>query len=150
MQKPLILKNLDEVMEVLGQIKRMDEIAIQGDWGLDQNLAHCAHSIEFAMSGYPVEKSRFFQHTVGTLVFHYFDSKGFMRHSTNEFIPGEAPIPVEKNVDGLDALETVIRKFDVWDKPLYPHRFYGRLTKKQYARAHVLHICNHLELINNL
>ena len=100
------------------------------------------------MSGYPIEKPRLFQNTIGTLVFHYFDWKGFMRHGTNQFIPGEMPLSDDSTINGLSALEEVINKFEDWDKPLFPHRFYGRLNKKQYARAHVLHIANHLELID--
>lgn len=71
-----------------------------------------------------------------------------MRHGTNDFIPGESPLSaVDEIKSGSMLLAEAINKFDAWDKPLYRHRFYGKLSKKQYARAHVMHIANHLELI---
>ena len=144
----MILKDLNAVSDLLGVLKKQTEIPVQGDWDLDQNLIHCANSIEFAMSGYPFEKPRIFQSTIGTIVFHYFDWKGYLRHGTNELIPGENDMIKPARVSGIKALEMAIEKFDGWTQPLCSHRFYGRLTKSQYARAHVLHISNHLELVD--
>lgn len=142
--------NLGDVLDFLEEIKKREQVSVAGAWDLDQNLVHCAHSIEFAMSGYPFEKSRIFQRTIGSLVFHYFDWKGSMQHGTNELIPGEKTIVDPPDVSGVAALEMAIKKFDNWTKPLNRHRFYGRLSKSQYARAHVLHIANHLELVEFL
>jgi hypothetical protein len=147
MSSPLILKNLEEVLAFLDNIKDAEHISVQGSWDLNQNLIHCAHSIEFAMSGYPYQKPPIFQKTIGKLVFNYFDRKGFMRHGTNELIPGEEHFDDLSGQNGIKKLEEAILKFDSWSRPLHPHRFYGKLSKRQYAKAHTMHIANHLELI---
>ncbi|MBK8505694.1 MAG: DUF1569 domain-containing protein [Saprospiraceae bacterium] len=150
MSKPLILKNLEEVLIILEKIKNAKHISVQGIWDLNQNLIHCAHSIEFALSGYPYSKPRIFQKTIGKLVFNYFDWKGFMRHGTNDLIPGEDHLVNLSAQNGIQQLEEAILKFDSCNRPLCPHRFYGQLSKQQYAKAHTLHIANHLELIQFL
>jgi hypothetical protein len=148
MKRPLILKNLEEVLALLEKIKHNTEVSVSGTWDLNQNLTHCAQSLEYAMSGYPFEKSKIFQSMVGPLIFSYFDWRGYMRHATNELIPGEPVIPADReDGQGILQLEQAIAKFDAWECDLFPHRFYGKLTKKQYAKAHTMHIANHLELI---
>jgi hypothetical protein len=50
MHKPLVLKNLGEVLLILEQIKNAKHISVEGTWDLNQNLIHCAHIIEYALS----------------------------------------------------------------------------------------------------
>ena len=147
MAKPLILKNLAEAVSFLDQIEKSHSVSVSGEWSLDQNLIHCAHSLEFALSGYPIRKTQIFQDTIGTLVFHFFDWRGYMRHPTSALVPGEPEKDLVAGQSGIDRLRKAIAAFDAWDGPLQRHRFYGSLSKKQYARANAMHIANHLELL---
>ncbi|NND33712.1 MAG: DUF1569 domain-containing protein [Saprospiraceae bacterium] len=147
MQRPLIMRNLGEVLDFLQLIEDGKEISVQGAWDLDQHLIHCAHSIEFAMSGYPSRKPLIFQNTIGTLVFHYFDWRNYMRHPTNAFNPGESDEDIVVGQCGIERLKETIASFDAWDGPMQRHRFYGHLTKKQYDKVNAMHIANHLELV---
>lgn len=148
MKKPLIITDLDEVIAFLDLLKSSPSAYAEGDWDVCQNLTHCAQSIEFAMTGYPVEKPRIFQSTIGKLVFNYFTWKGYMRHNINGQNPGEPAMTKAENSKGIECLEKAIMRFDAWDGTLHPHRFYGKLSKKQYAKANAMHIANHLELIH--
>ena len=134
-------------MTFLESMKVSTRISVAGEWDVHQNLIHCAQSLEFALTGYPAEKSKSFQHTLGKLVFHYFDWKGYMRHATNKQNEGEPLVVRDDYRKGITRLENAILQFDKWEGPFKPHRFYGELSKKQYARANTMHIANHLELI---
>src|SRR5690606_30284250 len=144
----MIIKDLDEVIAFLDVLKSDDSVYAEGDWDVYQNLVHCAQSIDFALEGYPVEKSMLFQNTMGKLVFHYFNWKGYIRHNTNMQNPGEPVVAKNDSLKGIERLQNAIIRFDAWEGPLYPHRFYGKLSKKQYAKAHTMHIANHMELIH--
>ncbi len=118
----------------------------QGEWDVNRTLEHLAQSIEFSMLGYPEMKSKVFQNTVGQLAFSVFQANGRMTHNLNEIIPGEI---ISNNVptsgQALQRLIKALETFDSFNGELKLHFAYGRLTKSEYAIAHVLHINNHFE-----
>ena len=63
-----------------------------GGWNPAQVFAHLAQSIEYSMTGFPQPKSPLFQSTVGAAAFAVFHSKGAMKHSLTEPIPGAPAI----------------------------------------------------------
>ena len=44
----------------------------------------------------------------------------------------------------LERLQGAIRAFAQWGGPLQPHFACGTLDKAAYARAHAMHLANHL------
>ena len=127
------------------RLETLDLSAIQstGDWGLGRMFSHLAQGVEFSMAGYPIEKPRLFQATVGTVAFKVFDARGRMSHGLNEPIPGEV-VTEPTAQEGMSRLWTSLETFRDFDGPLKPHFAYGGLNKAQFAKAHLLHIENHL------
>ncbi len=123
---------------------QLDAIESTGDWGLGRMFSHLAQGVEFSMEGYPAQKPRMFQATVGTLAFKVFEMRGRMSHSLEDPIPGEVVADVTAH-DGLQRLWTSLEAFQQFDAPLQPHFAYGRLSKPQFARAHLFHVNNHLD-----
>jgi Protein of unknown function (DUF1569) len=113
-------------------------------WALPQVLVHLAQSIEFSMTGFPQPKPALFQATLGTAAFAFFDARGRMSHSLTEPIPGapslEPPLALEA---ALARLNKALSDFERFDGPLQPHFAYGKLSKPQYSRAHLMHLADH-------
>ena len=113
-------------------------------WALPQVLAHLAQSIEFSMTGFPQPKPALFQATVGTAAFAFFDARGRMSHSLTEPIPGAPSLePAPTLVDALARLNKALGDFERFGGPLQPHFAYGKLSKPQYSRAHLMHLADH-------
>lgn len=128
------------------QLDALDLSAIQstGDWDLGRTFSHLAQGVEFSMSGYPEEKPKLFQITVGKLAFTVFKLRGRMSHGLDEPIPGEVIGNVTAE-EGLGRLWTSLEHFRDFNGALRPHFAYGALGKDQFALAHLMHIENHLE-----
>jgi hypothetical protein len=130
------------------QLDRLDLASIEsrGDWGLGQMFSHLAQGVTFSMTGYPVQKPRLFQSTVGTLAFKVFELRGKMSHGLDEPIPGEVLTNLSAE-DGFQQLHTALEAFKSYDGDMQPHFAYGRLSKAKFGTAHLFHINNHLEEI---
>ena len=122
----------------------LSAIGSTGDWGLGRTFSHLAQGVEFSITGYPLQKPRLFQVTAGKLAFAVFNMRGQMRHGLDQIIPGEVVAEVTPN-EGLSRLWTSLEAFRGFDGPLRPHFAFGHLNKDRFAKAHLLHIDNHLE-----
>ncbi len=121
-----------------------------GEWDIYKILMHCAQSIEFSMSQFPVHKSNFFKKSLGTLAFSIFESQGKMIHGLSEPIPGSPIIkPSLDNTAALNHLKKSLVDFKNFKGKLAPHFAYGELTKNEYEVAHIMHLYNHLEEIQS-
>ncbi|MDA9979926.1 DUF1569 domain-containing protein [Yoonia sp.] len=127
------------------RLEAMDLSAIEstGDWGLGQMFNHLAQGVEFSMQGYPIQKPKLFQATLGTVAFKVFEKRGRMSHGLNEPIPGEVVAKLSAQ-DGLARLWASLETFRDFEGAMQPHFAYGGLSKHQFGRAHLLHIENHL------
>lgn len=115
-------------------------------WSPFKVFSHLAQSIELSMTGYPQLKSSAFRHSVGPAAFFAFSTAGAMKHSLTEPIPGAPVIADTGDVDGaLGRLLKALETFSAYQGPLAPHFAYGELSKAEYARAHVMHVENHLQ-----
>jgi len=134
-------------------LKKLDALSNKtlmnwGEWSPYQIFTHCAQSIEFSMSEFPEHKSSLFKNTVGRLAFSAFSSKGKMTHSLSEPIPS-AP-KLTQRIDyivALDRLKKAFIDFKSHQGKLAPHFAYGKLSKEDYEKAHVMHLYNHLQEI---
>lgn len=116
-----------------------------GAWSPGKVFAHLEQSVRCSMQGYPDMKPAWFRHTLGPAALFVFEARGAMSHPLDEPIPG-APALAE-DLDGqvaLGSLVDALATFAVFEGPLAPHFAYGELDHSRYARAHVLHIRQHL------
>ncbi|WP_168769125.1 DUF1569 domain-containing protein [Yoonia maricola] len=132
------------------RLEGLDLSAIEstGDWGLGRVFNHLAQGVEFSMHGYPVQKPKLFQATVGTLAFKMFSARGKMKHGLDEPIPGEVVSEISAEA-GLERLWTSLETFRNFEGKMQPHFAYGGLSKAQFGKAHLLHIENHLEEVGS-
>ncbi|WP_269533029.1 DUF1569 domain-containing protein [Chitinimonas sp. BJYL2] len=111
-------------------------------------LVHCAQSIEYALTGYPRLKPRWFRQTLGQSAARVFLWRNRVSHDLHEPIPG-APVIVEgvalagavtRLLAAIETFEAAIRA----GKPLAPHFAYGVLASADYDRLQALHLQAHL------
>ncbi|GAA5315138.1 MAG: hypothetical protein AseanaTS_03420 [Candidatus Pelagadaptatus aseana] len=124
-------------------------VTTHGEWRLNQILMHCAQSVEYSMTGYPLHKSDLFKNSLGKLAFSAFAKKGEMTHGLSEAIPG-APV-LSQDTDVMAAYQRFRQsmvRFKQYEGELAPHFAYGPLTKAEYEKAHAMHFYNHLQEIN--
>jgi hypothetical protein len=139
--------DLNKLLSFLNTLP-VERLVTAGEWDLAQIFNHAAQSIEYSMDGYPQHKPELFKHTIGPLVFQAFTVWGKMTHALSDNILG-APrvLAAQQPRQALLRLEQSITRFDQYLGALQPHFAYGKLSKHQYALAHVLHLNNHFEEI---
>lgn len=148
--KPIILKNLDQVMHYLHTLGDAQEHEAHSGWSISEHLGHCQQVIEFSMTGYPTQNPWLLQYSVGKAIYHLFRLRGHMQHDINAYTPGAGPAPTMPLHEAIRQLTHTINKFDAWTHPLEPHYFYGRLSKSQYNLIHSIHFANHWDTIVKL
>ena len=145
----LMFNNLEQVNKEIESLRTaINKIDLIGNWTLHQHLLHCSQSVEFSMKGFPEEKSVIFQKTIGKIVFSQFESQGYMRHNRNEPIPQAPPLIVNGDIQSaFDRLQKSIMDFENYKGELFPHFAYGNLTKKEYEKAHIMHLADHFAIM---
>ena len=135
---------------VLNSLDNLQSASVQttGQWKLSQILQHCAQSVEYSITGFPIHKSMLFKHSVGKLAFAAFEAKGKMSHALDEVIPGAPDLKTQSLSDAFDRFRQSIYDFDVYNEKLQPHFAYGSLSKLEYEKAHVMHFFNHMQEIS--
>ena len=139
--------SLDEALDGLEQIACARRVVLSPGWSLPEIFEHCAQSIEGAMQGFPCEKSRLFQATVGRLAFHLFDSRGYMSHSLTDAIPCCEFTPAVDAETEFRRLLAAIEALRQYEGPLHPHFAYGSLNKAQLEKANAMHMANHFSAL---
>ena len=141
------LKEAQEELDRLEKIVLLDpkKIEILGDWSLHQNLIHCAQSVEYSLTGFPKQRPKIIQNTVGKIIFEKFGSQGYMSHDRNDPIPDASPIEKEGDLQAaFDRVRKAISDFQNHNIAYQPHFMYGNLSKADYEKAHYLHLADHL------
>ncbi|MEL7542519.1 MAG: DUF1569 domain-containing protein [Pseudomonadota bacterium] len=139
---------IDAAIQSLDDLN-LDTATSNGAWSIARTFDHLRQGIEFSIAGYPEEKSRLFQNTIGRVAFSVFRARGAMSHALDQVIPGEQLAiqtrePETARADLIHALE-LFRDSNVM---LKPHFAFGKLDKADYAIAHALHIDNHMVEFN--
>ncbi len=113
---------VDGLSAAFARLEALDLSRIEstGSWDLGRMFSHLAQSVEFSMQGYPRQKPRLFQATVGKAAFAVFSVRGRMSHGLNEAIPGETIESVSAE-DGLQRLWVSLETFRHFEGPLQPH-----------------------------
>ena len=145
-QAPAAL-SLDGAQRVLASLRDKPLSSLRG-WSPAEVFNHCAQSIEYSISGYPELKPAWFRNSIGPLAFSVFSARGAMRHPLDEAIPGAATLNMPATqAQALQRLQQAFADFAAYQGELQPHFAYGALSHAEYAQAHVLHLYNHLSLI---
>lgn len=140
----IIFKNLDEALAELDKIAAKHNVQTV-NWSAYRIFQHCAQTIEYSMTGYPQQKPKWLQWTIGKLAIFKFLKQGYMSHDLAAPVPGSPALQTEgTTAEGIAILETAIAKFKAFDKPLQPHLFFGTLTKEEYNQYFAMHIADHL------
>jgi len=116
-------------------------------WPVAQVFEHAAQSIEYSLHGYPASKPAWFQASAGSLAFATFNRRGRMHHDLAEPIPGAPELQAVDLAQAAQRLEIALGDFERHTGALAPHFAYGELDKPQYARAHLMHLADHAQLI---
>ncbi|WP_236247375.1 DUF1569 domain-containing protein [Pseudomonas tohonis] len=141
--------DLADAQRVLAGLADRALVSVRG-WSPAEVFNHCAQSIEYSMSGYPVLKPAWFRGSVGPLAFGVFATRGAMRHALDEAIPGAQPLDQPASqAQALARLQRAFADFASYRGELKPHFAYGALDPADYARAHVMHLYDHLNLIRS-
>ncbi|MRX27432.1 DUF1569 domain-containing protein [Kangiella sp. HZ709] len=130
----------------LDLLDSIDSTTIQsnGQWKLTHIFDHCAKSIEFSMIGFPEHKSSAFKSTIGTSAFALFKANGAMSHNLAEEIPGALYPNASKTIEeAIFNLKSAFQAFETYPGQLQQHFAYGKLNKRDYEIAHVMHLLNH-------
>jgi hypothetical protein len=143
--RQLVFTSFGDALRELDRLKMKPEpLKPATAWTWAQTLNHCAQSIEYSMTGFPLSKPAIFQRTVGAAAVNVFSWRGRMTHDLGEPIPG-AP-SLQANTDSDAAMVRLLRAIDGFEKtalPLHPHFAYGELNKTKYEHAHAMHLANH-------
>lgn len=140
--------NLDDVIVHLEKIKSDGKLKSTSNHSLYWVFIHLSQSIDYSIYGYPKNKMRLVQLSLGKFIFKVFSLLGKMSHSLDSPIPGAPVIPESgKWQDAVDKLINSINFFKKYDGDLAPHFTYGYLNKEQYSRAHIFHIVNHFKSV---
>jgi hypothetical protein len=118
--------------------------ARSGRWSAGQVLAHCAESIECSMRGFPTERPRIVQWTVGAIALRVFLARGSMSHDRNATLPGGAEPTDVATEAALARLIAAIDELASFEGPLARHVVFGAVSKGDYERYHAIHIADHL------
>ncbi|VXC75102.1 conserved hypothetical protein [Pseudomonas sp. 8Z] len=138
---------LDGARQVLDSLTGRALSSSRG-WSPTEVFNHCAQSIDYSIDGYPQLKPAWFRSSIGPAAFAVFSARGAMRHPLDEPIPGAAAITEPNSQDAaLQRLRAAFERFAAHSGELQPHFAYGALSHAEYAEAHVMHLYNHLSLI---
>lgn len=142
------LQSIPQVLQWLDTLPQAQEVRSTGSWPLVAVMEHMAQSVEMSLDGFPQPKSALFQSTVGAAAFAVFQWRGRMTHGLAEPIPGAPALTLQGDwKPAAQRLRAALLRFDAHTGALQPHFAYGKLSKTEFAQAHVLHIANHQEEI---
>ncbi len=146
----MTFQSLEELDIFLLSLKTK-EVTTTGNWTLAQILCHIGDSIDFFLSKREgvVSIPIFIQDTVGKLLFQKF-------LFFNKMDPG-LPNPIKKgepkNGDPKEELERVIYLSKIFYEskgPFNSHPVFGKLSKDEIIKLHLLHCSNHFSYIHVL
>ncbi len=122
----------------------------QSPWSLAQLLQHLAQSIEYSVRGFPELKPAWFRATAGQAAWAFFDARGSMSHALDEPIPGAPALDAELSLKlAVQRLLAAMDAFAAHTGEYAPHFVYGRLSREDYQRAHLMHLADHWQQLSH-
>ncbi|MEU3885307.1 DUF1569 domain-containing protein [Streptomyces sp. NPDC029041] len=122
-----------------------DLLAPGSTWNLSQTVQHCAQTVRYSVTGYPVLKPALFRATAGSLAKRVFLRRGAMKHPLGAVIDGAPPLdPALPVPEAAAGLAEAVALFTGHTAEHAPHPAYGRCSHDEFARLHALHLAEHL------
>lgn len=136
--------------EVLAELTKLTATGArkQGAWPFAWVLEHCAQSIEYSLSGYPVLRSGLFRATIGRIAKRKFLSSGAMSHDCEAAITGAPALSLSDTNAAADRLTQAIAAFRAHEGALADHLAYGACSKADYEALHAMHVADHFSKLN--
>ena len=113
-------------------------------------FTHLSQDVTCSMTGYPqkahqsgVVKALFGKPLMSLM---FFLGTTIPGHDVSELVLGLSR-DNQSARDGLETLITVLTSFDGFSHQLADHYVYGKLSKAQYVRLHLIHIKEHLAVL---
>src|SRR5689334_13041548 len=148
MPRQVRLASFDQVLAELDALAAAARVESEGAWSPGRAIAHCAHSIECSLQGYPQLKSALFRATLGRGARWKFLRQAAMSHDLAAEILGvEPPAAAPPLPDALARLRAAIVAFRAHKGPLAPHLAFGEMDAAVYERIHAMHAADHLGAI---
>lgn len=143
MKQALKLLSLEDAKQELLRLKQSKTVNTP-NWDISEICLHCAQTINYSITGYPVMKSPFIRNTIGKIAYRKFKRQGFMSHSLTAHVPGGDQLEVELSPqDSIQKLLDTIETFQNYTGALKPHLLFGNLTKAEYDQYFAMHIADH-------
>jgi len=149
--QPIAMDDFSDLPRAMRTLERLrtTPLRTRSGWDLAQVLHHSAQSVEYSLDGFPQLKPAWFRASLGSMAFAVFSARGRMNHGLEEPIPGAPAIASSQPLDAaVDHLVTALARFERHGAALAPHFAYGALSKREYTRAHLMHLANHWELVD--
>ncbi|WP_267896242.1 MULTISPECIES: DUF1569 domain-containing protein [Streptomyces] len=102
MSSPDLARLVERLHQNLDRPER-DLLAPGSTWNLSQTVQHCAQTVRYSVTGYPVLKPALFRVTAGSLARRVFLRRGAMKHPLGAEIDGAPPLDPDLPVPGPRA-----------------------------------------------
>ena len=124
------------------------KVTTTGNWTLAQILSHIGDSIEFFLSQNEGAFSVpwLIQNTVGKLLLHKYFLFGKMDSGLPNPIKKGEPRNGDPHLE-LDRVISLSKKFNESQGPFNSHPVFGKLSKEEIIKLHLLHCSNHFSHI---
>ncbi|MGJ3701237.1 DUF1569 domain-containing protein [Variovorax sp. AFSI2.2] len=149
--QPVAMDSFSDLVRAMHTLERLREAPLhtRSGWDLAHVLHHAAQSIEYSLDGFPQLKPAWFRASLGSMAFAVFSARGKMSHGLEEPIPGAPAIASGQPLNSaVEHLIDALNRFERHNAALAPHFAYGALSKSEYARAHLMHLANHWDLVD--
>ncbi|AYC43970.1 DUF1569 domain-containing protein [Streptomyces griseorubiginosus] len=139
------LEQLIKPLSQHGTRSEGDLLAPGSSWNLSQTVQHCAQTIRYSVTGYPVLKPGLYRATVGRLAKQVFLRRGAMKHPLGAEIEGAPPLDPDLPVsDAAAGLAEAVALFSGHTGAHATHPAYGDCTHDEFAQLHAMHLAEHL------
>lgn len=145
MTNPLKLVSLEQAGKELARLREAEDV-FAPNWSVSEICLHCAQTIDYSMTGYPVMKPPIIRNTIGKIAIRKFMRQGFMSHNLTAHVPGASKLDISVSSDeAIGTLMNTMDRFEHYNESLKPHLLFGSLTKAEYSKYFAMHIANHLD-----
>ncbi len=144
-RRALRFEDLGQVAEEVKRLRRGGYVRA-GKWGLAQVCEHLALALEAMMTGFPRPFPWWVRWLGGPVVRAWVFATGRFPAG----LPTPAGVAPAADVDegaAIHHLLEALERFTRFDGPLAPHPAFGRLSRRQWERLHLIHCAHHLSFL---
>jgi hypothetical protein len=129
--------------EVLAEVERLaDGYEMLGKWSLGQCCRHLTVTMEFSRKGFPFKTPWVIHGLLGPII-----KRGLFWSGSMPKVSAPAmlvPGPHGADDDAVYKFRREWDTFEAWEKPMAISPLFGKLTKDEWRRVHLIHAQRHL------